>query len=78
MLRWIHRPGLANNEPRMSRRRRRRRSKKDKLIEVLHMHFLLPGDDDATRRNSKSFQDSASYRILRHIHKVLNIDENKN
>jgi len=26
----------------------------------------------------KSFQDSLSHRIFRHIHEVLNIDENKN
>jgi hypothetical protein len=29
-------------------------------------------------RNSKSFQDSLSHRILRHIHEALNIDKNKN
>ena len=26
----------------------------------------------------KKFQDSLSYRILRHMHRALNIDENKN
>ena len=26
----------------------------------------------------KTFQDSLSHRILRHMHAVLNIDENKN
>jgi hypothetical protein len=29
-------------------------------------------------RNPKSFQDSPSHRILRHMHEALNIDENKN
>ena len=29
-------------------------------------------------RNPKSFQDSLSHRILRHMHEALNIDENKN
>ena len=29
-------------------------------------------------RNTKSFQDSPSHRILRHMHEALNIDENKN
>jgi len=27
---------------------------------------------------SKKFQDSPSHRILRHMHKILNLDENKN
>jgi len=29
-------------------------------------------------RNPKSFQNSLSHRILRHMHEALNIDENKN
>ena len=29
-------------------------------------------------RNSKIFEDSLSHRILRHMHEILNIDENKN
>jgi hypothetical protein len=29
-------------------------------------------------KKQKNFQDSLSYQILRHMHKVLNIDENKN
>ena len=29
-------------------------------------------------QNPKTFQDSPSHRILRHVHEALNIDENKN
>jgi len=29
-------------------------------------------------RKPKSFQNSLSHRILRHMHEALNIDENKN
>ena len=29
-------------------------------------------------QNPKSFQDSLSHRILRHMHEALNIDKNKN
>jgi len=32
----------------------------------------------SSSRNPKSFQDSLSHRILRHMHEALNIDENKN
>jgi len=32
----------------------------------------------SSSRNPKSFQDSLSHRILRHIHEALNINENKN
>ena len=29
-------------------------------------------------QNPKTFQDSPSYQILRHMHEALNIDKNKN
>jgi len=32
----------------------------------------------SSSRNLKSFQNSVSHQILRHIHKALNIDKNKN
>jgi hypothetical protein len=32
----------------------------------------------SSHQKPKSFQDSPSHRILRHMHEALNIDENKN
>jgi len=32
----------------------------------------------SSHQNQKSFQNSSSHRILRHMHEALNIDENKN
>ena len=32
----------------------------------------------SSHRNPKSFQNSSSHRIFRHVHEALNIDENKN
>jgi hypothetical protein len=41
------------------------------------MQFCIQALFSSTR-NPKRFQDSLSHQILRHMHKALNIDENKN
>jgi len=37
-----------------------------------------PGALFSSPQKAKSFQDSPSHRILHHMHRVLNINENKN
>jgi len=41
------------------------------FLHVLNSKALL-------KKNQKTFQNSLSHRILRHMHEALNIDENKN
>jgi hypothetical protein len=43
-----------------------------------NQHKEIGADFNASLQKPKSFQDFPSHRILRHMHGVLNIDENKN
>ena len=44
----------------------------------LALTLLVRQHDTSSPQKAKSFQDSPSHRILRHMHEALNIDESKN
>ena len=62
------------------------RESQSNSTQIFSLRIIFPFDIDLTNAKAlftfnlkpKFFQDSPSYRIFRHMHGVLNIDENKN